>query len=100
MRRNGFTLTEMLVSLAVLSVVSVYLTQMLIQQNRAYTVVDQVSEIQNNTRAIASLIEQEARGTALMVPEAAAVCGIDRTNASDLLYLTDSDALRFNNASG
>jgi len=96
--RRGFTLVELLVSMAMLSVVSVYLTQMLVQQNRAYSVVDQITEIQNNTRAIASLMEQEARGTGLMVPESAAVCGIDQSNGPDLLYLTDSDAMRFESA--
>jgi prepilin-type N-terminal cleavage/methylation domain-containing protein len=95
MRRDGFTLTELLISIAVLAVVSIFLTQMLIQQNRAYSVVDQVSEIQNNVRAIAQLMEHEARTTGMMVPEGAALCGVDEQANSDVLFVTDSDALRY-----
>jgi prepilin-type N-terminal cleavage/methylation domain-containing protein len=94
-RREGFTLAELLVSLAVLGVVSVYLTNMLTQQNRAYAAVDEVTEVQGNMRAIADLLEREVRETALMAPEAAAVCIVDNTTRSDVLYVTDADAYDF-----
>ena len=95
MRRDGFTLTELLVSLAVLGIVSVYLTNMLTQQNRAYAVVDQVTEAQSSGRAILDLLERELRGTAGLTPEAAAVCGVDNTIRPDLLFVTDGDAYAF-----
>jgi prepilin-type N-terminal cleavage/methylation domain-containing protein len=95
MRRQGFTLTELLISLAVLAIVSVYLTNMLTQQNRAYTVVDQVTEAQGSARALLDLIEREIRGTGALAPEGAAVCGIDSTAGSDVLFVTDADVLEY-----
>jgi prepilin-type N-terminal cleavage/methylation domain-containing protein len=94
-RREGFTLAELLVSLAVLGIVSIYLTNMLMQQNRAYAAVDEVTEVQSNVRAIADLLEREIRETALMAPEAAAVCIVDNTAGPDVLYVTDGDAYDF-----
>ncbi len=92
---SGFTLIELLVSFAVLGVVSLYLTDMLTRQSRAYTVVDQVTEVQQNVRAIAHLMEREVRSTGYLAPEAAAVCGLDRTAGPDILFLTDAPAMRF-----
>jgi prepilin-type N-terminal cleavage/methylation domain-containing protein len=94
-RNNGFTLTELLISMAVLGILSVYLTNMLTQQSRAYTVVDQVTEAQGSGRAILDLLERELRGTAGLTPEAAAVCGVDNTNRADVLFVTDGDAYEF-----
>jgi prepilin-type N-terminal cleavage/methylation domain-containing protein len=95
MRRNGFTLTELLISMAVLGIITVYLTNMLTQQSRAYTVVDQVTEAQGSGRAILDLLERELRGTGGLTPEAAAVCGVDNTNRADMVFVTDSEAYQF-----
>jgi len=92
-RRQGFTLIELMIAMAVLLVVVAYLTEMLTRQSRAYSVVDQVTEAQQNLRAIADLLEREVRVTGFMVPEGAAVCGVDQTNGPDVLYVTDADAL-------
>ena len=92
-RRAGFTLMELLVSVAVLAVISVYLADMFSRQSRAYTVVDDVTEAQQNLRAISHLIEREVRTTGFMVPEGAALCGTDNTNTSDVLFVSDADAL-------
>ena len=97
-RRSGFTLIELMVSLALLAVVTVYLTEMLTRQSRAYSVVDTVTEVQQNVRAIANLLEREMRVTGLLVPESAAVCGLDSTAASDVLFVTDAEAVRFGSA--
>jgi prepilin-type N-terminal cleavage/methylation domain-containing protein len=92
-KRSGFTLIELMIAMAVLLVVVAYLTEMLSRQSRAYTVVDQVTEAQQNLRAIADLLEGELRVTGFLAPEGAAVCGVDQTNGADVLYLTDADAL-------
>ncbi len=92
-RRSGFTLIELMIAMAILLVVVAYLTEMLTRQGRAYTVVDQVTEAQQNLRAIADLLEREVRVTGFMVPEGAAVCGVDQTNGSDVLFVSDADAL-------
>lgn len=95
MRRDGFSLAELMVSLAVLGIVSIYLTNMLTQQNRAYTVVDTVTEVQGNARAILDLLERDVRGTGMVVAEAAVVCGADNTNAPDVLFVTDGSVFEF-----
>ena len=92
-RRHGFTLIELMIAMAVLLVVVAYLTEMLTRQSRAYTVVDQVTEAQQNLRAIGDLLERELRVSGFLVPEGAAVCGVDQTNGSDVLYVSDSVAL-------
>lgn len=92
-RQAGFTLVELMVSLALLLLLSVYLTQMLVNQSQAYAVIDRVTETQQNVRTVASLLERELRATGLLVPEAAAVCGVDRVNDSDVLFVTDTNAI-------
>jgi prepilin-type N-terminal cleavage/methylation domain-containing protein len=95
MRRNGFTMAELLVSLAVLSIVSIYLTNMLTQQNRAYVVVEDVTEAQGNARAILDILERDLRETAQLAPEGSAVCGVDKTDGPDVLYVTRSEVFNF-----
>ncbi len=92
-REGGFTLAEMLVSVAVLAVVSLYLTDMLVRQNRAYVVVEQTTEAQQNLRAIADLLEREVRVTGFMVPEGGAFCGYDNLGGADVVFVSDADAL-------
>lgn len=97
-RNHGFTIIELMISMALLVVVVVYLTEMLTRQSRAYSVVDQVTETQQNLRAIADLLERDLRVSGFLVPEAAAVCGVDQTNGADVLYVSDSGALDPTNA--
>jgi prepilin-type N-terminal cleavage/methylation domain-containing protein len=91
--RHGFTLIELIVSAAILAIISVYLADLFTRQSRAYSVVDNVTEIQSNLRAIGHLVERELRTTGMLVPEAGALCGVDNTNTADVLYVTDSEAL-------
>jgi prepilin-type N-terminal cleavage/methylation domain-containing protein len=98
-RKLGFSLTEMVVTLAVLGMVTLFLTELLVRQSRTYTVVDDVSEAQQSLRAVTGLIERELRMTGFMVPEAAVVCGWDMPAAAgsdqtpDVLYVTDAEAI-------
>ena len=78
----------------ILALISIYLTGMLTQQNRAYTVVDQVTEAQSNTRAISQILEREVRMSGSLVPEGGAACGVDNTGAPDILYVTDNEPLQ------
>ncbi len=93
MRSEGFTLVELMISMAVMTTVGVYVSYTFSASDRAYHVVNQVSEVQQNSRIISHLLERDVRVTGFLVPEAAALCGVDRTNGPDILYVTDSDAL-------
>jgi prepilin-type N-terminal cleavage/methylation domain-containing protein len=91
--QSGFTLTELMVSLAILGIVTGYVTWVLGRQGHSYQIVDQVTEAQQSLRGISDLVDREARVTGFLVSEAAAVCGRDNINAPDVLYLTDAEAL-------
>jgi hypothetical protein len=67
--------------------------QTFVVQNRAYTVVDETTEAQQNLRAISYLIERDVRSTGFMVEEGAAACGIDNTNQPDTLFVTDTEPI-------
>ena len=90
---RGFTLIEMLISVAIMGIVSVYMFESFAVNQRAYTVIDQVAESQQSVRAIADLLERDLRHAGLMVPEGTAVCGVDATNGPDLLYVSDAGAI-------
>jgi prepilin-type N-terminal cleavage/methylation domain-containing protein len=92
-RTHGFTLIELLIAMGVLAVVAVYLLETFTVNNRTYVAFDQTIEAQQNMRAIADLIERDVRHAGFMVPEGAAVCGIDSTNGPDTLYVSDHDAI-------
>ena len=101
MNRNerGFSLVELIVSMAVLGLVTFFLTELLVRSSRTYTVVDDVTEAQQNLRAVTTLLERELRSTGFLVPEGAAVCGWDTggaagpDNGPDVLYVSDAEAL-------
>jgi prepilin-type N-terminal cleavage/methylation domain-containing protein len=92
-RAAGFTLVELMIAVAVLSIVIVAVMQSFVVQNKAYTVTDQVVEAQQNLRAVAWLFERDARMAGFMVPEAAALCALDRDDQPDVVWFTDSDAI-------
>lgn len=89
-RRAAFSLPEVMVSLAILAIVSVFLMEMLSRQTKTFQIVDQVAEAQTNLRVITDLLEREIRVTGFMVPEGAAICAVDNTNAADILVVTDA----------
>ena len=92
-RRSGFTLVELMVAVTMLSIV-VYMTmESLVRQQKAALVTDQVVEVQNNVRAVASLVEREIRMTGFMVPDAVGVCGLDRTTGADELWVTETEPI-------
>jgi prepilin-type N-terminal cleavage/methylation domain-containing protein len=92
-RRAGFSLAELLVSLAILGMVTAYLTNMLVRQGDAYEVVDQTTEMQQNLRVLANVLDREIRMTGAMVPEVTSFCGFDNQLDSDVIFLSDVDAI-------
>lgn len=92
-RRGGFSLLELIITMAILAIISVYLMETFTVNNRNYSALDQTVEAQQNMRAIADLIERDVRHAGMMVPEASAVCGVDATTGPDLLYVSDHEAI-------
>jgi prepilin-type N-terminal cleavage/methylation domain-containing protein len=98
--QHGFSLIELMVAMAVLAVVTTFLTDLLVRQSRAYQVVDNVTETQQNLRAIGDLLEHELRVTGFLVSEGAAFCGVDvppgqayPDQTPDVIVVTDAEAL-------
>jgi type II secretory pathway pseudopilin PulG len=92
-RASGFSMVELVVALGILAVVVAGVMESFVVQNRAYQVVDQTTESQQNLRAVSHLLERDLRMTGFMVSEAAVVCGIDANNAPDEIWVTDSDVV-------
>lgn len=93
MRRRGFSLIELMIAVAVVSMISIYMSYSLTVNEQAYQAVDQTVESQQNLRAVMDLLERDVRHAALMMPEAASSCGVDQTNGPDTLYLSDGSAV-------
>jgi prepilin-type N-terminal cleavage/methylation domain-containing protein len=92
--KSGFTLVELMMSIVILLIVLVYMTQAFTAQQKTYVVVDQVTEAQQNMRAVADLVERDIRRSGYMVPPHAAVCGFDATGGPDTLFVSNTDAIR------
>jgi prepilin-type N-terminal cleavage/methylation domain-containing protein len=100
MRNSGFTIIELMIASAILAIVMVFTMQIFTVNNRTYVKLDSVVDAQQNVRAVASVLERDLRHAGMMVPEAAAVCGFDNTNAPDLLYISDYTAVNPESAIG
>ena len=97
-RSLGFSLIEVLITVAVFGTVTWYLGEVLVRQSRVYTVVDNLIETQQNLRAIGNLMEDEIRSTGFLVPEGGAVCGWDTAAGTpdtdpDVLFVTASEVI-------
>ena len=94
MRRNaGFSLIELMISAAIVIIVMVGITQAFTTQHQTYVVVYQVTEAQQNLRAVVDLIERDVRRAGFMVPPHAAVCGWDQATGPDTLFVSNTDAI-------
>ena len=91
--RAGFTLVELMVAVTMLSIVMYMTMESLVRQQKTAMVTDQVVEVQNNVRAVAALVEREIRMSGFMVPNAVGVCGLDRTNGADELWLSETEPI-------
>ncbi len=93
MRNSGFTIIELMIASAILAIVMVFTMQIFTVNNRAYIKIDSVVDTQQSARAISSIFERDLRHAGMMVPEGAAICGKDNTDAPDLLYISDHTAI-------
>ena len=93
MRNSGFTIIELMIASTILVIVLVFTMQIFTVNNRAYVKIDSVVDTQQSARAISSIFERDLRHAGMMVPEAAALCGVDNTGDPDLLYISDHTAI-------
>jgi type II secretory pathway pseudopilin PulG len=92
-RRLGFSMLELLIAAFLMGLVTMYLMQTFTVSHKAYVVVDQVVESQQNMRAIADLMQRDLRHAGFLVPPSAAICVVDFTNGPDWLYVSDADVI-------
>ncbi|MCH7869312.1 MAG: prepilin-type N-terminal cleavage/methylation domain-containing protein [Myxococcales bacterium] len=91
--QRGFTLLELMVSIAILGVVLTYVFQTFTTYQRSNAVTTQVTESQQSSRSIAGLLDFDIRHAGFMVPPGGGFCGVDSTTAPDIVYLSDSSAI-------
>ncbi len=92
-RASGFTLIELMLVVTMLSVVMYLTLDSLRSQQKTSILTEQIVEVQNNVRAVSSLLEREIRMAGFMVPAAVSVCGVDRTDAPDELFLSEAEMI-------
>jgi prepilin-type N-terminal cleavage/methylation domain-containing protein len=92
-RRAGFSLIELLTVVAIMGLVAIYMGRILTVNEQTYSSTDQISQAQQNLRALDDLLERDLRHAGLMVPDAVAVCGVDDVNGPDILYVSDALAI-------
>ena len=100
MRNSGFTIIELMIASALVAIVMTFTMQIFTVNNRTYIKIDSVVDAQQSVRAVASILERDLRHAGMMVPEGAAVCGIDSTTGPDTLYISDYTAVNPDNAIG
>jgi len=91
--QGGFTTVELLVTTAIMGLISIYMLNSMVSQQRSYATVDQVSELQQNSRVVGELLERDLRHAGFMVPEALSLCAIDERDEPDSIWVSDHDAI-------
>lgn len=94
-RQSGFTLIEVMISVAIMAVLFAQAFMALNAQKRIYVANDRALDAQEGARLVLDLISFDARMAGFMVPRIASISSIDGgAAAADLLCL--SDAAYFN----
>ncbi|MCS5637435.1 MAG: prepilin-type N-terminal cleavage/methylation domain-containing protein, partial [Myxococcota bacterium] len=91
--KAGFSLIEVMIVTALLAVLVMGVMTFFSTQKKNASVNSQIVDVQQSTRLIGALLERDFRHAGLMVPESAALCAIDRLNAPDTVFMSDSDAI-------
>ena len=100
MRNAGFSLIELMVATVLVGILMIFTMQIFTVNNRAYVKTDSVVETQQSSRVIASTLESDLRHAGMMVPEGAAVCGVDDDAGPDRIYISDYTAINSTGATG
>ena len=92
-RQKGFTLVEMMLVSAILGILIMGVMRFFTTQKKNANVNTQVVEIQQNSRLLGNLFEEDIRHAGLLVPESAALCAVDRLLVPDSFFVSDADAV-------
>jgi len=93
-RQTGYSLIELLIAIAILGVILAGIFYSFGVQNEKYVIVDQVTDAQQSLRGVAEMVERDVRRSGYMVPHAAAACAHDHTDRPDVLFLSETEAIR------
>ena len=93
-RASGYSLIELIVAISILGVILTGVFYSFGVQNEKYVVVDQVTDAQQSLRGVAELIERDVRRSGYMVRNAASACSHDYTNQPDVLFVSETEAVR------
>lgn len=91
--RGGFTLLELMLAMTMLSIVIVGVLESLTRQHKTSITTENIVEVQQNVRAISTLLEREIRMAGFMVPNAVGVCGIDNLAGGDEIFLSEIEPI-------
>jgi prepilin-type N-terminal cleavage/methylation domain-containing protein len=91
---NGYSLIELMIAVTILGFVLTGVFYSFGVQNEKYIIVDQVTEAQQNLRGVAEMIERDVRRSGYMIPGPAAVCAHDHQDQADVLFVSDTEAVR------
>ena len=92
-RQQGFTLVEMMVVAALLGVLVTGVMTFFTTQKKNASMNTQVIEIQQNSRLLGDLFEEDIRHAGMLVPESGAFCAVDRLLTPDSFFVSDADAI-------
>lgn len=92
-QQAGFTLVELMLAMTMLSIVVVLTLDSLTRQHKTSIVTEQIVEVQQNVRAVSSLLEREIRMAGFMVPNAVGICGVDSTTGPDQIFVSETEPI-------
>jgi prepilin-type N-terminal cleavage/methylation domain-containing protein len=92
-KNEGFTLVEIAIVTALLGILVMGVMTFFSTQKKNASINSQIVDVQQSTRLLGDLLEQDIRHAGLMVPESAALCAIDRLDAPDTVFLSDAGAI-------
>jgi prepilin-type N-terminal cleavage/methylation domain-containing protein len=94
-RREGYTLIELMVALGVLAIVTAQLFVVFTTQKKAYVTNDRILDVQEDARLVMDLVVSEARMAGFMVQRMNGISSLDAAggNGSDILCVSDPSVM-------
>ena len=92
-RQQAFSLVEMMIVSALLGILVTGVMKFFTSQKKSASINTQVVEVQQNSRLLGDLFEEDIRHAGLLVPESGALCAVDRFLAPDSFFVSDADAI-------